>query len=131
MFKMMKKLKGSVAVTTLSATIFAALMSSAVSAGDGLNRTINLVNASHYSTITHVYITDRDYGGWGPDLLDWDEVLFPGYYRPVAPFRDRGYCMFDLKVVFDTGLVDELWNVNLCETYEIDVNDYGFSWIFA
>lgn len=129
MFKMMKKLTDAAKVTALSATVFAALMSSGASAWDGLNRTISLVNDSQYSTVMHLYITDKGRTDWGNDLLGSD-VLYPGYFDYFTPV-DRGYCKFDLLVVFDTGHQDVLEDVNLCEVYEIDVNDYGFSWIYA
>lgn len=83
---------------------------------DGLQRWINVVNRSSV-TIREVYMTDRDTRGWGDDRLGAD-VIPPGRTQrllPNAQQRARGYCQFDLRVVFENNAAVERRGVNLCE----------------
>lgn len=111
--------------------IFAACAAMAVMAGsiglsapaaaqtdrDGQQRWINIVNRSNVQ-IYRFYMTDVDTRGWGDDRLG-DDVIEPGDSMRVVPTRrqrDRGYCQFDMMVVFENNARVERRGVNLCST---------------
>lgn len=84
---------------------------------DGQQRWINIVNRSNL-TIREFYMTDVDTRGWGDDRLG-DSTIDPGESMRVVPTRrqrDRGYCQFDMKVVFENDRTVERRGVNLCST---------------
>lgn len=85
--------------------------------GDGQQRWLNIVNRSGVS-IHYFYMTDVDTRGWGDDRLG-DETIEPGDSLRVVPTRrqrSRGYCQYDMKVVFSNGRSVERRGVNLCQT---------------
>lgn len=82
---------------------------------DGMQRWLQVQNASPV-TIREFYMTDRDTRNWGPDLLG-AEVVPPGTQMrvyPTANQRARGYCVYDMRVVFSDNSVVEARQVNLC-----------------
>jgi hypothetical protein len=104
------------AVLALVAGVGAAMPAQAQVDRDGLQRWINVVNRSSV-TIREFYMTDVDTNGWGDDRLGRD-VIPPGQaYRalPTNRQRQRGYCRFDMRVVFENGAATERRGVNLCE----------------
>lgn len=104
------------AVLAFVVGIGAALPAQAQVDRDGLQRWINVVNRTGV-TIREFYMTDVDTRGWGDDRLGQD-VIPPGQtYRalPTQRQRARGYCRFDMRVVFENGASTERRGVNLCE----------------
>ncbi|MBO9436504.1 hypothetical protein J7394_19985 [Ruegeria sp. R13_0] len=130
MFKMMRALMDPATLTVVSTTIFAAVMSSAANAGDGLDREFDLINDSRFTSVTELYISNINDPIWGRNLMG-EYPLHAGYYGEFEPDFPNGYCRFDLLVVFDTGYVDKLWDINLCEVPVIHVDGYGFSIVYA
>lgn len=83
---------------------------------DGHQRWINVVNQTGV-TIREFYMTDVDTRGWGDDRLG-QEVIEPGDSLRVVPTprqRARGYCQFDMLVVFSNGARVDRRGVNLCQ----------------
>ena len=121
--------------TRLLATAAAALMASCLSIApvaqaqtdrDGQQRWINIVNRSGV-TIREFYMTDVDTRGWGDDRLG-QEVVEPGDSLRVVPTprqRARGYCQFDMKVVFANDRTVERRGVNLCSTTNLVCTSTG------
>jgi hypothetical protein len=98
------------AVTVLA---FTAQQSSAAD-----RRDFTLINASSSVTIYHVYVSASDDNDWGDDILDVD-VVFPGDSVDVVFSRfdgEAGNCLYDIKVVGDSGEEGFLWAVDLCST---------------
>ena len=121
--------------TRLLATAAAALMASCLSIApvaqaqtdrDGQQRWINIVNRLGV-TIREFYMTDVDTRGWGDDRLG-QEVVEPGDSLRVVPTprqRARGYCQFDMKVVFANDRTVERRGVNLCSTTNLVCTSTG------
>ncbi|PTM61941.1 hypothetical protein [Phreatobacter oligotrophus] len=118
--------------TRLLATAAAALMASCLSIApvaqaqtdrDGQQRWINIVNRTNV-TIREFYMTDVDTRGWGDDRLG-QNVVEPGQALRVVPTprqRSRGYCQFDMKIVFENERTVERRGVNLCSTSNLVCN---------
>lgn len=93
---------------------------------DGQQRWINIVNRSGV-TIREFYMTDVDTRGWGDDRLG-SEVVEPGDLLRVVPTprqRSRGYCQYDMKVVFANDRSVERRGVNLCSTTNLVCTSTG------
>lgn len=107
----------------LIAAVLAALgwiASAPAEAQDGHQRWIDIINQSDV-TIERFYATDVGTNSWGPDLLGQD-VVAPGRRYRVEPTRGqmrRGFCQYDMKVVFANGAEREFRRVNLCEATAI------------
>lgn len=93
---------------------------------DGQQRWINIVNRSGV-TIREFYMTDVDTRGWGDDRLG-QNVVEPGDSLRVVPTprqRARGYCQYDMKVVFANERTVERRGVNLCQTTNLVCTSTG------
>jgi hypothetical protein len=93
---------------------------------DGQQRWVNIVNRSGV-TIREFYMTDVDTRGWGDDRLG-SEVVEPGDSLRVVPTprqRARGYCQYDMKVVFANDRSVERRGVNLCSTSNLICTSSG------
>ena len=74
--------------------------------------------------IHNIYVSPSNQTEWGDDILgrdvldDGDQVtiLFPS-----ARFT-AGDCLYDIKVVTETGAEGQLGQVNLCETHTVTFN---------
>ncbi|QCI68692.1 hypothetical protein [Phreatobacter stygius] len=84
---------------------------------DGLQRWINVVNQTGVE-IREFYMTDVDTRGWGDDRLGQDTIDSGDSMRvmPTRRQRERGYCQFDMLVVFSNNARVERRGVNLCST---------------
>lgn len=106
-------------ISTLAVATAAALFAGAAVAQvdrDGQQRWINIVNQSGV-VIREFYMTDVDTSNWGDDRLGAD-VVMPGQTYRVLPTREqrsRGYCRYDMRVVFANNQRFERRGVNLCE----------------
>lgn len=104
----------------IAAALTALFAAGPVLAQDGLQRWIDVVNRSGV-TIERFYATDVGTNSWGADLFG-DGVLPPGRQVRVEPTRGqqrRGFCRFDIKVVFRNGAEVERRGINLCEATQI------------
>jgi hypothetical protein len=111
-----------VAAATL-ACLAASPVAQAQTDRDGQQRWINIVNRTSV-TIREFYMTDVDTRGWGDDRLG-QNVVEPGRALRVVPTprqRSRGYCQFDMKIVFDNERTVERRGVNLCSTSNLVCN---------
>src|SRR5262249_50342045 len=108
--------RNSALAATLLAAAFAASPAAAQTDRDGQQRWINVVNQSG-TVIREFYMTDVDTPNWGDDRLGAD-VIQPGQTMRVLPTReqrDRGYCRYDMRVVFSNNQRYERRGVNLCQ----------------
>jgi hypothetical protein len=80
---------------------------------DGLDRRVIVTNNSNY-TITNFYGSYRDTDSWEKDILGRD-VLYPGESILVDFTDGTGYCIFDMRAVYEGGYENVLWHVNVCE----------------
>lgn len=110
--------------TRAMAAAMLALASIPASAGDGLDRTFNLINNSS-GTIVAVLATNIDRNTFGSRDLLGERVLRPGQRINLEPVNIQGYCRFDIRIEFDDGGLQDIMDVNLCET--IEVVTYGFN----
>lgn len=105
------------AAVALAAGLVAAPPADAQTDRDGQQRWINIANRTRV-TIREFYMTDVDTRGWGDDRLG-QNVIEPGQALRVVPTprqRARGYCEFDMKIVFENERTVERRGVNLCAT---------------
>jgi hypothetical protein len=58
---------------------------------------------------------------WGPDILGVD-VLADGEDAEVSFDRNEDQCVWDLRVTYDDGDVNDERGINLCETTDITFN---------
>lgn len=72
------------------------------------DESITIYNDSSY-VIEDLYITERDTFDWGPDLLGGD-ALFPNESISI----EVGCDVYDIKVVDETGVECELYDVDVC-----------------
>ena len=97
----------------LQASLFAvcvSLSSSAVFAGDA---DFTLVNGTGY-TIREVYISAANRNAWGRDRLGDGEL--EKNKSKLFKFSDSANCKQDIKVVFDAGDAEVIWeDLDLCE----------------
>ncbi len=105
------------AALALAACLVATPPANAQTDRDGQQRWVNIVNRTRV-TIREFYMTDVDTRGWGDDRLG-QNVVEPGQALRVVPTprqRARGYCQFDMKIVFENERTVERRGVNLCST---------------
>ena len=81
-------------------------------AADNLNRWVTIVNRTGY-TMVEFYGSHTDADSWQEDILGLD-VLPSGRSMNVNFDDGTGYCIFDLKAVFEDGDVLEEFGVNIC-----------------
>lgn len=101
-------------VTMLAVLLVAAI---AGSAADAAERWFWIENRSG-RTIEYAYATDVDRTGWGRDLIPGNTIS-PGYRMKVEPWAHRGYCMFDIRLVFAGGGEQIINRVNICEATRV------------
>jgi len=105
------------------ATVAAIAAGSLVTPSFAYQRWLDIENDGS-SRITGVYITHKDYGGWGYNLLDG--VIRVGNVDRVEPSWSDGYCKFDIRLVFSDGSETYAWNVNLCEATYMVADEYDY-----
>jgi hypothetical protein len=104
------------------AVAFSGLVAAGAASADQYQRWVDIMNLGD-SAIYSVYISDIDRMDWGPDLLG-NYVIPPGNDLVVEPVVNRGYCRFDVLVVYETGEQQTMYGVNLCEVVQIATNEY-------
>jgi hypothetical protein len=121
-----KMIFAAVAAVALAGSLGLSAPAGAQTDRDGQQRWINIVNRSGV-TIREFYMTDVDTRGWGDDRLGQD-VVEPGDSLRVVPTprqRSRGYCQYDMKVVFSNDRYVERRGVNLCSTTNLVCTSTG------
>ena len=86
-------------------------------AGPTGNPSFNLVNQGR-ATVLEVFATLAGDQNWGPDRLGADTVAPGGAYAIRLP---EGPCLYNLRIVYDTGHRQERRNINLCEITNLTV----------
>ena len=113
--------------TAISAVTAAVLALTALHANarDGYDRSFRFVNQSN-AIVYSIHATDVATDSWGPDLLG-NDVVQPGESTVVRPRQNRGYCRYDVRIVFNraNGPSQTIPNVNLCELRELATNGNG------
>lgn len=95
------------------ATIAALALSAQVSFAGDLNRHVTVVNDTDF-TMMRFYASNRDSTSWEEDIFG-DDVLPPHSQIDVNIDDGTGYCIYDLKAVFDDGEEVEERGLNVCE----------------
>ena len=80
-------------------------------------RWINVTNNAGV-TVREIYITHVDDPNLGNDLLR-EYLLYPGYQVEVEPEDPEGYCLFDIRVVYVDGSIEDFNAINLCEETDL------------
>ena len=66
-------------------------------------------------------VSPSDSNQWGPDILGVD-VLGDGEDAEVSFDRNEDQCVWDIRVTYDDGDVNDERGINLCETTDITFN---------
>lgn len=109
------RLSAFIAPLALVATMVTAHAQGTPADSDGQQRWLTIVNRSNVP-IYRVHMTDVDTRTWGPDVLG-RRIVDPGEATRVYPQRvqsDRGYCRFDVLIVFENNARYEQRQVNIC-----------------
>jgi pectate lyase len=85
---------------------------------DRTNQNFTLNNRSE-QTITHVYVSPVSDNEWGPDIMERD-VLPAGESVDIVFERAESECNWDIRVTVEGDQNQELRNVNLCTTTDVD-----------
>jgi transposase len=93
---------------------------------DGHQRWLDIENRSGM-TIREAYMTDVDTPNWGDDRLGADVVPSGNRYRmlPNARQRARGYCRYDVRLIWQNGQAWERRSINLCEATALNCTGVG------
>jgi hypothetical protein len=71
--------------------------------------------------IAELYLTESSISYWGSDLLGYD-LLYRGESRPIDFGNPSPYaCLYDMRVVFASGFVHKVYQVDVCS-----INEYMF-----
>ncbi|HYF07247.1 MAG TPA: hypothetical protein VD970_06470 [Acetobacteraceae bacterium] len=81
------------------------------------NPSFNLVNNSG-RVVREVYASPATDQNWGPNRLG-AETVPNGQFHPIR--LPLGECLYDLRVVFDSGPPQERRRINLCEVVNLTV----------
>jgi hypothetical protein len=112
----MKSLLKNIAIfAAASAAVFAT--AAAPASADELDRRVNFINRSN-TTLTQLYVSNHDTGGWGEDQLGLSVIGAGEYYR-LDVDDGSGQCRFDIKAVFADGHVNTRMNVNVCSVTDV------------
>ncbi|MBO6717026.1 MAG: hypothetical protein JJ913_03610 [Rhizobiaceae bacterium] len=82
------------------------------------------INNDGWTPIYSVEISHVDDRYWGPDLLG-PHIIEVGDYMMVEPVNPEGYCLFDVRITFDTGEVTYMEAVDLCRETDIVADEFG------
>ena len=70
-------------------------------------------------TIMTLNVSPHSDDHWGPDILGRD-TLANGEQAQISFDRNEDQCHWDIKVTYDDGTNNDLRDVNLCETSEVE-----------
>lgn len=106
----------------LLVALFAVVAALAMGAPDARadQRNLTLINGSGV-TIVDVYVSAADIQDWQDDILGRD-VLLPGEEAEILFSRfdgEAGVCLYDIRVIADTGAEGFLYGVDLCSTLTV------------
>ena len=81
-------------------------------------RDFDLINATG-QVITEVYVSPSNQTDWGDDVLGRDVLMPDESVQIVFQKFIPGNCLYDIKVITESGAEGELTQVNLCETHTV------------
>ena len=102
------------------ATLAMLVFSTQLSFAENLNRHVLVVNNTDI-TMMRFYASNKDSTSWEEDILG-DDVLPPHSQIDINIDDGTGYCIYDLKAVFDDGVEVEERGLNVCEVGTWTVN---------
>ncbi len=102
------------------ATLAMLVFSTQLSFAENLNRHVLVVNNTDF-TMMRFYASNKDSTSWEEDILG-DDVLPPHSQIDINIDDGTGYCIYDLKAVFDDGVEVEERGLNVCEVGTWTVN---------
>lgn len=105
--------KGLFAAVLLSASLYATAAWAAA-------QDFTLHNRTGHVIVT-LNVSPSNSNNWGPDILGVD-VLGDGEDAEVSFDRDEDQCVWDIRVTYDDGDVNDERGINLCETTDITFN---------
>jgi hypothetical protein len=96
-----------------AATAAAVLLSMQAGQAENLNRHVVVQNDTGF-TMTRFYASNRDSSSWEEDIFG--EYVLPAHSAVDVNIDDgTGYCIYDLKAVFEDGDEVERRAFNVCE----------------
>ncbi len=101
---------------TMAAAFVVAGSLAAAGSASAYERWVDIHNIGD-SNIVGVRISDIGRNDWGYNLLNG--VIPANGVGEVEPYRNRGYCRFDVQVTYADGSAWDIYDVNLCEATDI------------
>jgi len=74
------------------------------------------------ATMIELRVGESSNDTWDVDILDGEEIG-PGETAEISVEDDLEDCEYDLQAVYDDGDTEEVFNVDLCELNDLDVED--------
>jgi hypothetical protein len=74
------------------------------------------------ATMIELRVGESSNDTWDVDILDGEEIG-PGETADISVEDDLEDCEYDLQAVYDDGDTEEVFNVDLCELNDLDVED--------
>ena len=74
------------------------------------------------ATMIELRVGESSNDTWDIDILDGEEIG-PGETAEISVEDDLEDCEYDLQAVYDDGDTEEVFNVDLCELNDLDVED--------
>ena len=81
----------------------------------------SLTNNSE-ATMISLLVGESSNENWDEDILDGEEIG-PGETANISVEDDLEDCEYDLQATYDDGDTEEVFNVDLCELNDLDVED--------
>lgn len=99
-----------------AAAAFASLTFSATLAW-AAEQDFTIINRTGHAVMT-LNVSPSDETNWGPDILGV-EILANGESAEITFDRDEERCLWDIRVTYDDGDMNDWRQVNLCESTTI------------
>ena len=96
----------------------ALLAAATASAAYAARQDFTVTNHSGHTIMT-LNVSAHSDDHWGPDILGRD-TLANGEQAQITFDRDEQQCSWDIKVTYDDGTANDLRDVNLCQTSEVE-----------
>ena len=74
------------------------------------------------ATMIELRVGESSNDTWDVDILDGEEIG-PGETAEISVEDDLEDCEYDLQAVYDDGDTEEVFDVDLCELNDLDVED--------
>ena len=94
------------------------VMSALATAAYAARQDFTITNHTGHTIMT-LNVSPHSDDHWGPDILGRD-TLNNGERAEITFDRDEQQCHWDIKVTYDDGTNNDLRDVNLCQTSEVE-----------